>query len=607
MYEAPVISNGFDTQNKSTSIPVLKFTNTEHPYQGGRYSVASFFGFGSIFRTPVASLEDAQAALNGRSSSIEDLILGLSGNVALCVIDHFEKKPYFITDFYGGGKHFIWQSESAWAVSSSLPDLVAFLESEKVAVGKSLESAALVGFVGYGGGAVESSYDGIRVSEQFEYITCQSDGSLTLTPMACTDSVLGLGSTNSATHEELLNVTATQIMENVQDFSAYPAAHHIVQLTGGLDSRTVFSGLIASGLQSSYSTYTYGLEESLDVQIARNLSAEYKVTTTSHSGMRSVMAASDPDMQHQWSLLQTAGLTSVTPVSLGMLRVPNAVVLAGGWGEMYRGGYPDYPDPSASQEEKIQWILNWVLRTGSPYHGSAISFGGLFSPQMVEQSREYANRILLEIEEKGIPSTFVSEWLYLRWSTRFNVAETTRVSSPFVHRADPLCTTSMMQLIFNTPFEDRRNGSLQLDLIRTLSDGMERLPFDKEYLTSEYRSSRNIGPTREFSNNTSTHRVLEVGKPHLVTSVMTKPQKPTEADKKESLRVKMPVRFIVRAKSNQLRLKHYLENYSSEMAAVFDMSTFKNLVDRNPRTRPEYRRLESLTSALDWYFGAART
>src|SRR5699024_5175686 len=145
------------------------------------------------------------------------------------------------------------------------------------------------------------------------------------------------------------------------------------------------------------------------------------------------------------------------------------------------------------------------------------------------------------------------------------------------------------------------------DLIRTLCDGMERLRFDKEYLTSEYRSSRNIGPTREFSNNTSTHRVLEVGKPHLVTSVMTKPQKPTEADKKETLRVKMPVRIIVRAKSNQLRLKHYLETYSSATSAVFNMCMFTNLVDRYPRTSPEYRRLESLSSALDWYFGAART
>lgn len=606
MYEAPVLSYGFDTRNKSTSIPILEFSQERSADPRRRYTVTSFFGFGTIFRTPVATLEDAQAALNGRTLEIEELILGLSGNVALSVIDHFEQKPYFITDFYGGGKHFVWKSDSAWAISSSLPDLVSFLESEKVTVGKSLESAALVGFVGYGGGAIESSYSDIQVSEQFEYITCHANGALESIKVSGTDSVLGLNSSSNASHQELLQLTADQIKQNIQDFSAYNAEHRILQLTGGLDSRTVFSGLIASGLQKSYSTYTYGLEESLDVQIARKLSAEYNVSTTSHSGMRSVMAASDPDMQHQWSLLQTAGLTSVTPVSLGMLRVPNTVVLAGGWGEMYRGGYPDYPAPGSGNEEKIQWILNWVLRTGSPYHSSPISFGGLFSSQMVEKTREYAKRILQEIDDKNIPDTFVSEWLYLRWSTRFNVAETTRVSSPFVHRADPLCATNMMELIFNTPFEDRRNGSLQLDLIRTLSDGMERLPFDKEYLTAGYRSSRNVGSLREFGNSQPIHRVLEVGKPHLVTSVLAKPQRPTQEDKKESLRVKMPVRFIVRAKSNQQRLKYYLDNFSAEMSAVFDVSTFTNLATRNPRTRPEYRRLESLTSALDWYFGAAR-
>ena len=145
------------------------------------------------------------------------------------------------------------------------------------------------------------------------------------------------------------------------------------------------------------------------MQIARTLSAEYGVTTTSFSGMRSVLAASDPDMQHHWSLEQTAGLSSITPVSLGMLRVPNSVVLSGGWGEMYRGGYPDYPAPTAKTEEKIQWILNWVLRTGSPYHSSRIAFGGLFSAQMVEQSRAYAQMILQEVARLDIPSSFVSE------------------------------------------------------------------------------------------------------------------------------------------------------------------------------------------------------
>lgn len=58
------------------------------------------------------------------------------------------------------------------------------------------------------------------------------------------------------------------------------------------------------------------------MQIARTLSAEYGVTTTSFSGMRSVLAASDPDMQHHWSLEQTAGLSSVTPRLIGHVESP---------------------------------------------------------------------------------------------------------------------------------------------------------------------------------------------------------------------------------------------------------------------------------------------
>lgn len=604
MYEAPVISNGFDTESKATSIPLVRVLSSERIRQTHRFTVVSFYGFGSVFRTPVATAEEAQSALEGRVSGIEEIILNLHGNVALTVVDHWERQVFFISDFYGGGKHFIWRSGNRWAISSSLSDLVTFLKSEEIQVTKSLESAALVGFVGYGGGAVQSSYNGIAVSEQFKFLSCLPNGELSSIQHSKAAAVLGIAQDSSLNQDSLLEATANQIKQNVQDFSAYPAKHRVVQLTGGLDSRTVFAALVASGQEASYSTYTYGLEESPDVQIARKLSAEYGVTTTSFSGMRSVLAASDPDMQHHWSLEQTAGLSSVTPVSLGMLRVPNSVVLSGGWGEMYRGGYPDYPDPTASNEDKIQWILNWVLRTGSPYHTSRIAFGGLFSAQMIEQSRAYAQMILQEIADMEISSSFVSEWLYLRWSTRFNVAETTRVSSPFVHRADPLCTTNMMQLIFNTPLQDRRNGSLQLDLIRTLSSGMERLPFDKDYLTAEYRKSRSIGGALEYGTNSTEHSVLEAGKPYLVTSQLNKAQRPTEADKKESLRVKMPLRFIVRAKSNQDRLKQYLENHSADMAEVFDIQKFNKLVTQAPRTRPEYRRLESLTSALDWYFGS---
>src|SRR5699024_6466185 len=97
------------------------------------------------------------------------------------------------------------------------------------------------------------------------------------------------------------------------------------------------------------------------------------------------------------------------PRLLGHVESPNSAGLSHGWGEMYRGGYPDYPAPTAKTEEKIQWILNWVLRTGSPYHSSRIAFGGLFSAQMVEQSRAYAQMILQEVARLDIPSSFVSE------------------------------------------------------------------------------------------------------------------------------------------------------------------------------------------------------
>ena len=101
MYEAPVISNGFDTKNKAASIPLAQILSSESTRPTHRYTVVSFYGFGSVFSTPVATAEDAQSALERRVPGIEDVILNLHGNVALTVVDHWERQAFFISDFYG--------------------------------------------------------------------------------------------------------------------------------------------------------------------------------------------------------------------------------------------------------------------------------------------------------------------------------------------------------------------------------------------------------------------------------------------------------------------------------------------------------------------------
>lgn len=46
VYEARVLTRGFDTRNKSTSIPLAEQVVAQPPGSGQRYTVVSFFGFG---------------------------------------------------------------------------------------------------------------------------------------------------------------------------------------------------------------------------------------------------------------------------------------------------------------------------------------------------------------------------------------------------------------------------------------------------------------------------------------------------------------------------------------------------------------------------------
>lgn len=591
---APVLHHGFTPHDDNS--PLLWGSRITASLDG-RYSVCSVHGFGLFNGLPFTNKEELTDLLAGRHEKPEFLLDQFQGTFTLIVYDRQDREFFVATDVYGAGKIFVWEDEQRWAISSSLGDLVSFLEGQGLTPTKSLANAALIGFVGYGGGAVNSPYLEIRVVEQFRYIRASAEG-IQEHVFRRVPQLLSVPS--SRRQGELLDTVADEVRNTAAGFSSYNEENYICHLTGGLDSRTVLASLVGLGIHGRFRTHTYGLPESADMQIAKGLAGILGMQQTTYSGMRSRLTPSSPDEQAQWSLKQTAGMTSMTPASLGGFPVPDTVLLSGGWGEMYRSGYPDAPADNASREDLIRWGTNWVLRSGSPY-GTRIAYGGLFSDEMVERARNYVDSIITETEELGIETDLLPEWMYLRWSCRFNVGEVTRATTPFVHRADPLCVPTMMQLIFATPASDRRSGALQLDLISKLSPGMELYQYDKNYLTDDYLRTRNVTKKPLPVNEAAS---IEKG-PHdraTMLHVGASSGRATEAQKQEALRVKMPLRFIVRAEKNRATLKEALASYPNQMKEVFDTEKIARIAQADPKTRPEYRRLETLNAALGWYF-----
>lgn len=597
---APVISMGF-TSEPAVDESIIHSTNTRVNISRGRYQVVSVHGFAALFGIPFTNERELAFILEGRSESIEDLIREMRGTATVTLQDTPTGATYFFTDLYGAGKIFLWEERHRWAVSSSITDLVNFLGQNGVQVKKAIENAALLAFAGYGGGAVSSPYKGIECIDQFQYLELTTKGRVIQHEYSFKEQLVGLSDSPSLNQKELIQAVADDIRRSTSVFSSYSAENYICQLTGGLDSRVVFASLVATNYKEQYATFTYGLEESPDMVIARQLTATYGLEATTYSGMRASLVPEDPTSQVLWSLKQTGGMTAMSPASIGGYPRPDSVILAGGWGEMYRGGYPDFVAADASEEEKIKWVVNWILRSGSPY-GPRISYGGLFSNAMVERSRDYAKLMLAELRDLGLGDELLAEWMYMRWSTRFNVAEITRTVLPFAHRADPLCVPDMMQLIYATPFEDRKNGALEMDLVRALSPGMESHPYDKDYLTDLYIQTRGLGGIREFDDSLKPKMKWHFeDKPTYLKSagVVTRP---TEAHRKEALRVKMPLRFIVRAEENRKKIQNHVCEVPEEMGQIFNLENLRKVTDVAPGTRPEYRRLETISAALSWHF-----
>lgn len=561
---------------------------------GGRYEVQGVHGFGHLLGHAVATSAEAADVLRQCRETPEAIGASLRGAVSIVLRDIETGQRHLLADPFGGGLVFIWEHGDRWCASSSLPTLVSFLGAHGHRLRKSLGYTAALGLIG-NGGLFPAPYEGVEVLPQFSFLT-QSQGKKQVSTYPNRTDFFSVRRDDRTHYQQMLEAVADEVVDGIEISSRYPASAYIAHLTGGLDSRTIVAGLTRTEHLERYALFTSGPDYTPDVIVAAQVAAHFDLQVTDDSGLRSSVLPANPAQADLWAMHETGGILP-GPAHVGMSGPPDSVVLSGGY-SLLRSYYgPDF-DAQAPRAERERWLADAMLGFASPYRQQFD--GGLFSDSVVARTHALAAEMIQELDELDLPADVLPDHAFFRVRSRYYTGEIQRSLSPYVHRSDPLYATHLLALAYSLPREQRMGNFVQLDLNRQLNQELMLLPYDTPRITDDYRAARPSLPVQtEPIPRTSRRR--QAIRPQAVHAVGPRSARPTKQQEAEAKRVGAPVRLVMGAEASQQGLRTVIGQLGEDvLKETFNMRELRRLAEVRPRSRPLYRSLNTLNTAVSW-------
>jgi hypothetical protein len=159
--------------------------------------------------------------------------------------------------------------------------------------------------------------------------------------------------------EEVLAGVRSDITTSLEAALAMPVEHHILNLTGGKDSRTILAAALNAGLAEAFEYQTWGAEDLPDVVIARQISDQL--------GLPHVVNAATP-LGAQWRADRDAALAATGHVALGR-RELNLRLTVGSHLGMLNAIDPQVSCPPHGDRTVVSGLTGELLRANYPSAG----------------------------------------------------------------------------------------------------------------------------------------------------------------------------------------------------------------------------------------------
>jgi hypothetical protein len=260
------------------------------------------------------------------------------------------------------------------------------------------------------------------------------------------------------------------------------ADDHLVELTGGKDSRLVFATLLAEGLTERFRFRTSGREDLPDVAVARRIASEFDLRYT-------------PGQRDPWQMAQRTARNDALRAR-GFTEPERELVMrlnVGSWSGMRSVAEPLVGGSADGSRLVLSGLCGECLRTNFPRTRRVRSMGelddlltaqfewgqaGLIRPETRTHYEDISREVLLEgFGGDDLPQDAIDAF-YIRTRIRrwFGTSQEADPSG----RIFPLYSPAGIAAAFAIGARERRAERLHYELIRRASEPLARIPFEKD-------------------------------------------------------------------------------------------------------------------------------
>ncbi|USQ79820.1 hypothetical protein NF556_19890 [Ornithinimicrobium faecis] len=560
------------------------------PALSQRLSVLGVHGAGIFNEQFVGGTQDAVRALTGvAADELPALGERMAGSLTVYVWDAVTRRVTVLADPLGGSLVFLHRDADGVAVSSHMGGLVALRERQGKPMRKSLANGLSTLVTGGAGGLQQGSYEGVELLDHFHFIEVDREG-VRIRSYRSRDEFYGA----PLSYEDGLDRVEAEILRNVRVVSQASHARKISQLTGGLDSRMVLGALQKAGVSDGFAFNCMGRSNTSDKMIAHGLASEFGLTMTNYTGLS---AYSQPETFNDRVLAHmrySSGL-HMTPAHARMRR-SQALVLSGGYGELFRSPYRPEEKPVQGTDAHALAEIEW----------GAAGFGEdprsrLISIDLMDRYVDTVDEMVRGARGAGFGTDAWRDYYYIRRRNRFFVGEISRQWTPFASRFDPLYSVSAGQVMLRQPWAVRKSGVFLFDLMRRLGADLPRLPFDFDRYNVVYREMKGAPDQVAFSSPRSPqYNDWEQPMPHNFASVQV--STPNAAQKALAKKLRAPIQQVVELDRVRRETRAMVGALSEEdRTATFNSEGIRMLYGRAERHGWSLRCLFVIHSVLLWY------
>lgn len=262
------------------------------------------------------------------------------------------------------------------------------------------------------------------------------------------------------TDDELIDMVASDIRTSLARSAEIPATRRIAYLTGGRDSRLIFSQMVAGNLHHDYSFRVSGRSDAPDVVVARSIADAFGIDLTIEEP-----TPLDPtgfERRLRTHVFQGSGAYGAWDL-MGGVGISRNPAVSGVFGEVFRSNYAaQYTTESLDR-----------LRTAFMQHLS-FDTGGLLKDEVKESYKEQVWAWVVAQLEKGvapedIPDVFYLEFRLRRW---FGTGE--EASGRLL--VYPLHSLMGLRAAFQMGAAARRAERLHFEIVRRASPLLSKMP-----------------------------------------------------------------------------------------------------------------------------------